>query len=201
MIKPDQDSFLIYWPKIRDLPIPQPTTDIVYLTEADFKATFEGVPKELTQQVADHIKGHFNLPIFLRTDESSAKHDWENTCYYDGTKPLEEHLFKAVLPRFAARFAHHLVPVHEPAVERPLPRGLDIARAKRLHHQVKGGLRTALFDIGRAGTILYGGARCQKREDRPHSYDQQGLSHFRPPRKKFLALISDTGIGLKWPEI
>lgn len=93
-MKVSVDSFLLYWSKIRELPIPQPSTDIVYLTEKDFEMSFEGVPKKLEQYIADHIKGHFNLPVFLRTDLSSAKHDWKNTCYYDGSQPLYQHLFE-----------------------------------------------------------------------------------------------------------
>lgn len=93
MEKPYQDSFLAYWPKIRKLPIAQPRTEIILLTKSEFEITFEGVPKTLTRQIEDRIKNYFSLPVFLRTDQSSAKHDWENTCYYDGTKPLKEHLF------------------------------------------------------------------------------------------------------------
>ena len=92
-MEPQPDSFLNYWPKIKGLSIPQPKSTIVPITEKEFKVSFDGCPKSLTAKVQACIDKSFKLPVFLRTDLSSAKHGWKNTCYYDGSKELWEHLY------------------------------------------------------------------------------------------------------------
>ena len=92
MLEPNEDSFLIYWPKIKDLPIKQPKSKIVLLSKKEFKATFDGCPQSLVDKVAKAITS-FTLPVFIRTDLSSAKHYWKTTCFYDGQKDLRKHLY------------------------------------------------------------------------------------------------------------
>ena len=100
----DKNSFLIYWLKIKDLSIPQPKTEVVMLTEKEFEISFDACPKSLTAKVHACIDKHFKLPVFLRTDLSSAKHGWIKTCYYDGAIELWEHLYEIMTFNHCADF-------------------------------------------------------------------------------------------------
>lgn len=87
------DSMLVWFPKIKDLGIPQPKTEIVMLTNDEICSLYEGCNKSIIDKVDKTIKENFNLPIFIRTDQSSGKHYWKDTCFYDGKKELAFHLF------------------------------------------------------------------------------------------------------------
>ena len=87
-----KDSFLYWYPKIRHLDIPQPKSSEIAITNDEFKQTFEGMPKSLTQKVQDIISAHFKLPVFIRTDLASGKHDWKKSCFYDSSKALWKNL-------------------------------------------------------------------------------------------------------------
>lgn len=88
------DSMLNWYPKIKDLDIPQPRTEFVLLSEEEYYSTMDAMPKSITEKVEALIKEKFKLPVFIRTDQSSAKHYWKDTCYYDGSKELWKHLFE-----------------------------------------------------------------------------------------------------------
>lgn len=86
---------MLYWyPKIKNLDIPQPKTEWILLSQKEYRATFEGMPNSILEGVMNLIKNKFNLPVFIRTDLSSAKHYWKKTCYYDGSGGLRQHLFE-----------------------------------------------------------------------------------------------------------
>lgn len=86
----------MYWfPKLKNLDIPQPRTRVVLITKEELKHVYnETMPRSLTQKVQNVIGDSFKLPIFLRTDQSSAKHYWVDSCYYDGSKKLWTHLIE-----------------------------------------------------------------------------------------------------------
>jgi hypothetical protein len=88
------DSMLNWYPKIKDLSIPQPRTEFVLLSDEEYYSTMDAMPKEITAKVDALIKEKFVLPVFIRTDQSSAKHYWKDTCYYDGSKELWKHLYE-----------------------------------------------------------------------------------------------------------
>lgn len=90
----NQNSLLYWYPKIKNLNIPQPKTKVVLLEGKEFEETMEGMPKSLVERVKDLIKDEFRLPVFIRTDQASGKHYWKDTCYYDGSKGLARHLFE-----------------------------------------------------------------------------------------------------------
>lgn len=109
-----KDSFLYWYPKIEQLDIPQPKSVVIPITDNEFKQTFEGMPKALIQKVQDIIDSHFELPVFIRTDLASGKHDWENSCFYDGSKALWENLihiaeFNHIADIMGLRFAAIIV--------------------------------------------------------------------------------------------
>lgn len=89
----NKDSMLYWYPKIRDLDIPQPKTEFVLLSEEEYYATMEGIPKSIVERIDRVIKEKFQLPVFIRTDQASGKHSWKDTCYYNGEK-LGFHLFE-----------------------------------------------------------------------------------------------------------
>ena len=93
----DESSALVWYPKVKDLDIPQPKTVMIELTEAEKKMIYKGnVPKTLLNKVQKTIDDNFKLPVFLKTDVISAKHGWKKTCYYDGTEPLASHIFEII---------------------------------------------------------------------------------------------------------
>lgn len=87
------DSMLNWYPKIKDLDIPQPRTEFVLLSKEEYYSTMDAMPNSITEKVDTLIKNKFKLPVFIRTDQSSAKHYWRNTCFYDGNN-LAKHLFE-----------------------------------------------------------------------------------------------------------
>lgn len=91
-----KDSFLYWYPKIKYLNIPRPRSEIILITDNEFKQTFDGTPKTLTQKVQDIIDIHFELPVFIRTDLASGKHSWEDSCFYDGSKALWKNLCRVI---------------------------------------------------------------------------------------------------------
>lgn len=84
----NQNSMTYWYPKIKDLDIPQPQTEIIPLDlsldeifgilDGDKKsadAWDRQIPK--LEQAINKI----GLPAFIRTDYTSSKHDWNESCY------------------------------------------------------------------------------------------------------------------------
>ena len=92
-----KDSLLYWYPKIKDLNIPQPRTVIVPIYEREMKSIRnERVPETLTAKVHKTIQDNFELPVFIRTDLASGKHEWKKSCYYDGTGELWHNLYHII---------------------------------------------------------------------------------------------------------
>ena len=92
----ESDSMLIWYPKIKDLPIPQPKTEIVLLTEKELKVLVnENVPKSIVDKVK-LVCDRMGYPCFLRTDLASGKHSWKDSCFIDNSKDLWKHIFEVV---------------------------------------------------------------------------------------------------------
>jgi len=91
-------SSLLYWyPKIKNLDIPQPKTEIIILTDKELNTTYnEQISKSLLKKVEKIIAQKFELPVFIRTDLSSAKHYWKDSCFYDRTNELWKHLWEII---------------------------------------------------------------------------------------------------------
>ena len=93
----NKDSMLYWFPLIKDLNISQPRTEVISLTEKELDMAYnERISKSLVEKTEKVIAQKFQLPVFIRTDLSSAKHDWEKTCFYDGIDKLWEHLWEIV---------------------------------------------------------------------------------------------------------
>lgn len=86
------DSMLKWYPKIKDLDVPQPKTEIILLSEKEYLSTMDAMPMAIVNKVIPVIQ-KFVLPVFIRTDQSSAKHYWKDTCFYNGSN-LVQHLYE-----------------------------------------------------------------------------------------------------------
>jgi len=78
----DETSMLFWYPKIKSLPIPQPKTEILEIgdemTSSEFLINNKlNDYKDEIEKIADKL----NYPLFVRTDQASAKHGWEKTCF------------------------------------------------------------------------------------------------------------------------
>lgn len=93
-------SLLYWWPKVKDLGIPVPRTEI---WEADLKSWFDAMEGgrfspdlvgflEEAQSVARLI----GYPLFLRTDLASGKHGWKRTCFVQEESALGEHIYRVL---------------------------------------------------------------------------------------------------------
>ena len=99
----DRNSLLIWYPKIKDLDIPTPRTEIVAVKKEELKIMYnEMMPQKFVARVARVIHEKFKLPVFLRTDIISGKHGWTKTCYFDGSHALWKHLLAILVDNLLA---------------------------------------------------------------------------------------------------
>lgn len=98
----DDKTRLSYWfPIIRDAGLPVPKTEIISLTEAESTAVamafFGEGPRDEVDRLRDNVGRAADklggTPFFLRTDFTSAKHDWRNTCCVTEMTKIPRHLF------------------------------------------------------------------------------------------------------------
>jgi hypothetical protein len=91
----DKNSMLYWWPKVKDLGIPMPKTVMVNVDSGGIEKVLENdfseyhVHEEEIQNAVQEV----GLPLFLRTDLTSGKHDWEQTCYYESGGGLLMHVY------------------------------------------------------------------------------------------------------------
>ena len=97
MLKPllmmKKTSMLYWWPKIRDLKIPVPKTEIITVPYNDLVGLLND--KRLSLEYEKKIieaGDKVGYPLFLRTDMSSAKHQWERTCFVPKVEDIFKHI-------------------------------------------------------------------------------------------------------------
>lgn len=88
-----------YWyPKIKDLPIPQPKTDItLHKDYNEWWSCLDGVPlspKDI--QTLEDAGDRMGYPLFLRTDLCSGKHMYLDTCFVPKKEDLSAHVFRLI---------------------------------------------------------------------------------------------------------
>ncbi len=92
----NKNSMLYWYPLIQNLDIPQPKTEIVPLEHGYFEtlAALDGNQEAIKPEMwkLEAAMKKFDLPIFLRTDHTSGKHDWKDTCYVTDVKRLRWHV-------------------------------------------------------------------------------------------------------------
>ena len=101
-MKVSNNSMLFWYPKIKDLPIPQPKTEIVLIT---WSFGSDGNSIEIDDESFKLIKEkakNFKFPLFVRTDHGSGKHDWKDTCFVEKPDQLKKHIKNLILWGLAA---------------------------------------------------------------------------------------------------
>jgi len=93
-----ESSLLVWYPHVKDL-IPSPKTVILPLTKDQvkhlFESTYEDDPKPIKKDLEKAIiekAREIGYPLFLRSDQSSCKHEWSETCYVKKEADLLQHV-------------------------------------------------------------------------------------------------------------
>ena len=96
-------SSMLYWyPRIKNLEIPQPKTEIYQLKKSELSSFYnERFPKTLIKNL-NPIISKFSYPFFIRTDFSSAKHSWENSCFIESKEKLSKNIFEIIIQNILA---------------------------------------------------------------------------------------------------
>lgn len=77
---------LCHWfPKVKDLGIPVPRTQICYVDRSQMYRSIAGeqLPREYYRMFDQAVRDVRGYPLFIRTDLSSGKHLWKTTCYVE----------------------------------------------------------------------------------------------------------------------
>jgi len=95
----NKNSMFYWWPIVKDLPVPQPKT-IMVRHEGAFKGRLsydpiDGKPDEYFNEMLKGVKKaaqEIGYPVFIRSDGTSNKHDWKDSCYVVSEDQLYEHI-------------------------------------------------------------------------------------------------------------
>ena len=95
--KVNQNSMLYWYPKIKDLSIPQPRTEIVELKASywELLAILDGEGYEAIENQIEELEeacAKIGIPAFMRTAYTSGKHDWTDTCYVIDASKIRRHI-------------------------------------------------------------------------------------------------------------
>ena len=84
----------LWYPKTKDLPIPQPKTVMVKMPfNTLFRFAEQGEPiPDLYRNRIEKAAKEIGFPLFLRTDLASGKHAWKDTCYVPQLEDLYQHI-------------------------------------------------------------------------------------------------------------
>jgi hypothetical protein len=98
----DKNSMLFWLPKIQNLGIPMPRTEILPLTPREIEIMHSGEGDcfnldRLTDEAKKTISARFRLPVFLKTDHYSAKHFWKKSCFLDNLGNLRKNLMEIIV--------------------------------------------------------------------------------------------------------
>lgn len=107
----EKTSMLYWWPKVKDLGIPVPKTQIVEIPFKDLIMSLDEKPLEEkhTRRIVE-ASDQTGYPLFLRTDMGSAKHFWEDTCYVPDKESLFRHIWSLIDNTLAAGIFGELDP-------------------------------------------------------------------------------------------
>jgi hypothetical protein len=92
----DKNSLLYWYPKVKDLGIATPKTEIVLVSEKEKEHYYNRGGcfrlSRLEKEIENTIKKNFKFPVFIRTDHYSGKHDWKETSYVESSNKLKYNL-------------------------------------------------------------------------------------------------------------
>lgn len=85
----------IWLPKLIELGMPIPKTEIVVFDEKDVAETEVALPfmVEQVRAMAEKI----GFPCFIRTGQTSAKHYWKDTCFIQSAEDIKPHMDEIIM--------------------------------------------------------------------------------------------------------
>lgn len=95
----DKNSMLYWWPLVMKIDIPTPETVMIELNMGRWETV--GITEDDEESIAAWEKVYpeilaafekVGVPAFLRTDHTSAKFLWDETCYMSDTNSLNEYI-------------------------------------------------------------------------------------------------------------
>jgi len=90
-----ESSLLVWYPRIKGLPIPQVQTEIAgtgHKPLYDFMVNEKPIPENVYEKMYQAMERIGKYPMFMRTDQSSAKHSWKDTCFLTSKDKLNHNL-------------------------------------------------------------------------------------------------------------
>jgi len=90
-----ESSMIIWQPKLNELPIPKIKTKIIPLRHDILEGWIRDknkMPDSYWLKMDEAIKQVGGYPVFMRTDQSSMKHSWKNTCYVQSATDLQHNV-------------------------------------------------------------------------------------------------------------
>ena len=91
----DRNSLDYWFPKLQRAGLPVPRTEIVRYEHDDLTGILEGeMPRywdDLVMQMNNAVR-RIGLPCFLRSGQTSGKHNWSKTCLFTGAMPIGNHV-------------------------------------------------------------------------------------------------------------
>ncbi len=91
-------SMIKWWEAVKNLKIPMPPTIIVKLNHNQKvevqKLYCGGQLSDETEQLLKSNASKIGYPLFMRTDQTSCKHDWEDTCFVETEDMLVKRLYR-----------------------------------------------------------------------------------------------------------
>lgn len=93
-------SMVKWWKAVKDLEIPMPKTIIIELNEDQQKEILMlchgKILSEETEKLLKENAKDIGYPLFMRTDETSCKHEWKYTCYVENEDVLINRLYRLI---------------------------------------------------------------------------------------------------------
>jgi len=90
----NQNSMFYWWPKVKNLSIPQPQTIMVEIPDLNLNV-LDGKPDQNYSNFLVAVEGaakQIGFPCFIRGDQCSNKHDWKESCYVPDKKSVRSHV-------------------------------------------------------------------------------------------------------------
>ena len=92
----DKNSTLYWYPKVENLPVPQPRTETYVIPEQVLRRLKEENMENLDLDAVNDVAEKIDYPVFCRTDQASEKHFWDMASYIPKRKNLKRHLFEII---------------------------------------------------------------------------------------------------------
>jgi len=93
----DKCSLLYWWPLVFNSGVPVPKTEIIVLPEGHGIDIVDNpkILKEYEKRI-DEIAAKLGYPMFFRTDLTSGKHQWAETCFVANKEMLFKNIFNTI---------------------------------------------------------------------------------------------------------